>query len=373
MNSKERVLQTLSHKEPERVAIDLGGWQSGISYETYERLKHALNLKRKTLLEEKMQGLAWIDQEVLKCFHVDTRYIFPVTLSENDQIPREEGEYTDAWGIVWCRPRGSFYYDNKRPAFGNAESIKDIDSHSWPSSDKLCDSNYVKEKIVELNTREYGIFTSLASVFEQATYVRGMLNFYTDILENPSFFEALLDKVLETEIGGYEKFLVLVGDKLDVIEIWDDFGSQQGPLISPELFRKYIKPREKTLIDFFKRKSNARVALHSCGSVYQFIPDFIEMGIDILNPIQTSAKEMDARKLKREFGNDLTFWGAIDTQKVLPFGSVEDVKKEVREKLDILAPGGGYIFAPCHNIQPLVPAENVLAMFEAANTYSNNS
>ena len=116
----------------------------------------------------------------------------------------------------------------------------------------------------------------------------------------------------------------------------------KGPLLSPDLFKRYIKPREKTLIDFFKSNSRAKVALHSCGSVYRFIPDFIEMGIDILNPIQTSAKEMDPKTLKKEFGKDLTFWGAIDTQKVLPFGTPKDVKREVREKIDILAPGRIY-------------------------------
>ena len=197
-----------------------------------------------------------------------------------------------------------------------------------------------------------------------------MKEFYMDIAIDMKYFEALMDRTLESLIDIYTKFFKVIGDELDVVQFWGDLGTQRGPLISPETYRKYIKPREAELVRLTKKITNAKVALHTCGSVYEFIPDLIDAGYDILNPVKTSAADMESGRLKREFGKDLVFWGGIDTQRVLPFGTVEEVRDEVKRMIDTLAPDGGYILAPCHNIQANTPPENVLEMFEAAIDYS---
>ena len=373
MTSKKRVLATLNHEVPDRVPVDLGGWQSGICYGAYEELKQTIGIDRQTRLLERVQGLAVIDDEILDTFNVDTRYIFPVYLSGADSLPRENHAFQDPWGITWHRPGGSFYYDIEHAALRNASSTNDIYRHPWPSPDTLCDEAAVRENMQTLDHNRFALFTSLSGVFEQATYLRGMERFYMDLVTDIPFTEALLDRVLEVELAAYEKFFSLVGNRLDVVEFWNDFGSQSGPLISPEFFRIYVKPRERKLIDFTSEHTAAHIALHSCGSVLDFIPDFIDMGVEILNPVQTTARDMDPRILKREFGKYLVFWGAIDTQRILPFSDPEDVRQEVREKIAVLGEGGGYLLAPCHNIQNSTPPENVLALFSAAQDYGRCS
>ncbi len=187
-----------------------------------------------------------------------------------------------------------------------------------------------------------------------------------DAYINRSYFEKLLDKVLEIELQRYSSFFDAVGEHLDIVEFWGDLGTQDGPMISPDLYRRVIQPRERQLVDLVKDKTGAKAALHTCGAVFDFIPDIIDAGYEVLNPVQTTAVGMDPVLLKREFGQDITFWGAIDTQHTLPFGTAAETRDEVKRIIDILAPGGGFIFAPCHNIQAMTPPENVIAMFAAA-------
>jgi uroporphyrinogen decarboxylase len=369
MTSKQRMQLVLNHDIPDRVPVDLGGWQSGICYDAYNRLKDLLQLQGETVLLERMQGLALPDDAILRRFNIDTRYVFPVKLSGEDSVPRENHAFTDAWGIEWHRPKGSHYYDCRKAALSNARTAADITKHSWPSAEILCQEEATVEAVDRINHREFAVFTSIASVFEQATYVRGMERFYVDLVTDIEFVEKLLDRVLEVELAGYEKYFSIAGGVLDVVEFWNDFGSQTGPLISPDFFRRHIMPREKQLMAFTREKTNARIALHSCGSVYEFIPDFIDMGVEILNPVQTTARHMEAETLKREFGKDLVFWGAIDTQRVLPFQDTDAVRKDVLEKIEALGKNGGYIIAPCHNIQNNTPPENIIALFDAAAEY----
>jgi uroporphyrinogen decarboxylase len=295
-------------------------------------------------------------------FNVDTRWIFPQKLSGPDAEIKDAGSYVDAWGISRKRPKTSFYYDMTSAPLAQA-SVEDIKQHAWP---KPAIAEDLEEDIAQLAKRDFAIFTSLAGVFEQATYVRGMENFYTDIYNDLRLFEALLDKILEVELAQYEKYFSIAGKYLDVIEFWGDLGSQQGPLIAPKHYKQYIKPREAALVEFAKKHTNAKIALHTCGASYEFMPDILDAGYDILNPIQTTAAGMDPVRLKQEFGKDIVFWGAIDTQRVLPFGTKDEVKQEVHNQIQALATGGGYILAPCHNIQALTPAENVITMFQAA-------
>ena len=190
-----------------------------------------------------------------------------------------------------------------------------------------------------------------------------------DMIANPKLTTAIMDKMLEFYISFWGEMLPIVGPYVQVIKLGDDLGMQSGPLISPDLFRSMIKPRERELIAFIKKRTDAKIFFHSCGSIYEFIPDLIEIGVDVLNPIQVSAKDMDTKRLKQEFGDRLAFWGAVDTQQVLPFGSPEDVVAEVKKRIGDLAPGGGYILSSVHNIQAKVPPENIETMFDAALRY----
>jgi uroporphyrinogen decarboxylase len=179
-----------------------------------------------------------------------------------------------------------------------------------------------------------------------------------------------MDKLLEIEMGYWDLILSALGDYIDVVLTANDFAGQKGLLISPSTYRKYIKPRQKKLNSFIKKKKPyVYIFFHSCGSIYDLIPDLIDTGIDIINPVQVSAVKMDTRKLKKEFGDVLSFWGGIDTQKILPHGGSQEVKDEVKRRIDDLAPGGGFVFAPVHNIQPDVPPENIIAMWEALQEY----
>jgi uroporphyrinogen decarboxylase len=204
-------------------------------------------------------------------------------------------------------------------------------------------------------------------VLELAAWMRGIENFYTDLAANRDFACALLDKVTDIKMRYWELALAEVGDRIVVVSEADDMASQTGLMMSPETFRRIIKPRHKRLLEFIRRLApNAFIFFHSCGSIYDVIPDLIEVGVDILNPVQYTAAGMEARRLKKEFGDALTFWGGgIDTQRILPYGTPQEVKDEVRRRIDDLAPGGGFVFNTIHNIQPDVPPENIAAMIEA--------
>ena len=369
MTGRERVLAAINHTEPDRVPIDLGGWQSGISYIAYQEVQKVLGINKKIRIEEICQGLGQVDEEILDHFNVDTRYIFPKASPVENPFMKKEDSFIDEWGITWYRPESSFYYDMIDFPLKDEDSIESLNLHKWPDPNNILCKENLLENLDAVNNKNKAIFTSLAGCFEQATYVRGMNQFYMDAYINPEYFEALLDKVLEIEMERYSQFFETVGEHLDVVEFWGDLGMQIGPMISPELYRTKIKPREKQLVDLVKKKTNAKACLHTCGACFDFIPDIIDAGYEVLNPIQTTAAGMEPAKLKREFGKDITFWGAIDTQHILPFGNVQEVKEEVQQKIDLLASDGGFILAPCHNIQASTPPQNVIALFEAAVEY----
>jgi len=372
MTGRERVLTSINHTEPDRVPIDLGGWQSGISYKTYEIVKEILGIRKPIKIEEKCQGLGQIDEEFLEKYDIDTRYIFPQAPPKDNPFEMKEDEFIDEWGITWTRPESSFYYDMKNFPLHDIESIDALENNFWPDPKNILGKEELIATCDVYECKRKAIFTSLAGCFEQATYVRGMQDFYMDAYINPEYFSGVMDKVLEVLLARYTLFFDAIGTYLDVVEFWGDLGTQLAPLISPKLYRSVIKPREKQLVDLVKSKTNAKVALHTCGASSAFIPDIIDVGYDVLNPIQITAAGMDPAELKKDFGKEITFWGAIDTQQLLPFGSVQNVKDEVKRIIDILAPGGGFILAPVHNIQAFTPPENVIALFETAMEYGKN-
>lgn len=209
------------------------------------------------------------------------------------------------------------------------------------------------------------------NLFEWGTFLRRMDNFLMDLHLERNNVEKLLDALLESHLAGLEKICHAVGDVVDVIRLGDDLGANNGPLMSPEIYRQVFKPRHKILTQYVKDHSQARVFLHSCGSIYRLLPDLIEAGFDVINPVQTNTADMDPARLKKEFGQDIVFWGAgADTRFVLNRASTAEVKKHVWERLEMLAPGGGFVFNTVHNILPDVPPQNIVAMFEAIKEFN---
>ena len=210
-----------------------------------------------------------------------------------------------------------------------------------------------------------------AGIFERALWIRGFEDFLTDLVASPSLATSLLDMLTEMHIKYWDKALDAMGGLVQVVVEADDLGTQNKPLISPKIYRKYLKPRHKKVFSFIKKKApNVYIFFHSCGSIYDLIPDLIESGIDILNPVQVSAAKMDTKRLKKEFGNEITFWGGgCDTQRILPYSAPQEVRDEVKKRIDDLAPDGGFIFNTVHNIQADVPPENIMAMWETLQEY----
>jgi uroporphyrinogen decarboxylase len=208
------------------------------------------------------------------------------------------------------------------------------------------------------------------NLFEWGTFLRRMDNFLMDLVLDQAGVERLLDALMELHLATLEKVCRAVGDVADILRFGDDLGTDDGPFMRPETYRKLIKPRQAILCDYVKKHSRMHTFLHTCGSVYKLIPDMIDAGYEIINPVQTNARDMEPERLKREFGRDLTFWGAgVDTRSVLNRAAPEDVKKHVRRRLEILAPGGGFVFNTVHNILPDVPPENIIAMFQAVREF----
>jgi len=368
MTSRERVLNALNHEEPDRVPIDIGSAVSSIHVEAYKRLRKYLCVKGdKIEIIDNMQQVVKVEEEVLKRFHVDTRHI---SLKPAQPWRKcSEGIYQDEWGIKYIKPVNSHYYDMIEHPLARA-TIKDLDDYPWPDPYDLRRVEGLEKEAKRLyEDTPYAIVLSgfSESLFGLPSWLRGHAQFYMDLVSNEEFVNALLDKLLNYWKSLADISLQLVGKYVQVVKLADDLGMQRGPIISPKLYRKFIKPRQRELYTFIKKRTKAKVFLHSCGSVYDFISDFIEIGVDILNPIQVSAKNMNTKRLKEEFGDKLTFWGGgCDTQCILPQRTSTQVREEVKRRIKELASGGGFIFTPVHNIQYDVDPENICALYDAA-------
>jgi len=376
MSPRERVLKALNHKIPDRVPIDLGGFQTGIHKKAYSELLDYLGIEDEVTIMDPVQQLARPCEQVLQRFHVDIRYVFAHgpksfkgSIEQNTRDGRLWHDLKDEFGVVWSMPdEQQLYMDISHHPLAEA-TIDDIEDYPFPKGDDPTRFTGVREKARELRREtSYAISTGIGGVvYEICWYMRGLERWFMDMIENPTFCEALLDKMLGFWMDYYRGFLAEIGDLVDVVMIGDDIGGQSGPLFSPEFYRKIVKPRQKKLVHHIKSLSSAKVWYHTCGSVFDYIPDLLDNGIDILNPIQISAKNMDPRELKVRYGDRLAFWGGgIDTQHVLPFAKPSDIREHVRRNLEILKPGGGYVFNNVHNIQAGVPAENIVALFDAA-------
>ncbi|SMB95239.1 uroporphyrinogen decarboxylase [Thermanaeromonas toyohensis ToBE] len=379
MKSRERVLMALQHQEPDRVPFDLGGTvTSGIHRIAYKNLLDYLGIKKDEIrIAEIHQQLADVHEDVLQRLKVDFRPVFSKLPEGWKPEFKEDEEYIrfkDQWGIGWRMPKdGGLYFDLDTHPFAGFTTVDEVVNYRVPDPADRSRLRGVKEEAQRLADTT-GAALCLAGVsagfLEMAYWLRGYEQFFVDLVWDPKMANAILDKTVEIKMRYWEMALKELGDIIDIVVEADDFASQFGLIISPETYRKFIKPRQQELFATIKKNSNAYICFHSCGAVYELIPDLIEVGIDALNPVQVSAANMDTKKLKKEFGDVLTFWGGgVDTQNVLNHGTPQQVRDEVKRRIDDLAPGGGFIFTPVHNVQPDVPPENYMAMWETWEEY----
>jgi len=380
MKPRERVVTSLNHEEPDRVPLDFGSWVTSIHKGAYTNLLSFLGLETSNIkLKDWIQQLPYLDEKFLERLGVDTRYSRPgAPEGKSWQLKRDEDEthyyITDGWGVKRAMPKdGGLYYDivvHECP-LRNA-TVEDLEEYNWPDPADPGFTRGIIEKAKKLREEtDYAVVGdfNFESWYENCWYMRGFEQWYKNFYRNPEFVEALLDITAELHMQFLVKILDAVGEYLDVVMQGDDLAIQDGPVMSPEMYRKFIKPRQAKIFDLIKQKTDAKLFYHCCGSVRTLIPDLIEIGVDIINPVQVSAKGMDTKELKEEFGNKICFWGAVDTQHVLPYGSQKEVKEEVKKRIDDLAPGGGYILTSVHNVQSDVPPENIMAMCEALQNY----
>ena len=358
MNSQQRVICVIAHKSPDRIPVDY--W--------------AVPELTETLLEK--FGLV-NEEQLLEKLIIDIRYVKPSYIgSDFEEQPDgslhrklSDGTFVDIWGVRRKKVnwgKGSYLEMIESP-LRDASSVKEIESHIWPrvedfdyqSISRQC-KKYKDLAIILTGDR----LTTRASVFKLAMYLRGMDKLLMDLALNPKLVEALVAKLLEFHLEHNRRIFEAASKEIDIFMIGDDFGSENGLLLSPLMFRRFFKPALGCLIDLAK-KFNLKTMLHTCGAVRELIPDLIEIGLDVLNPIQTRAKGMDPKKLKKEFGKDICFHGSMDVQKTLPFGTPDEIKRTVNSRIKTLGKGGGFILAPSHNLQPDIPIENIIAMYEA--------
>jgi uroporphyrinogen decarboxylase len=324
-------------------------------------------------VEAKSSQSAKVDEDVLERFHVDFRRLDLGAPDGWKDKPFGEDGYIDEFGLVRRRPKDGFYYDLIASPMAEEDTIAGIRKFPWPDPDDPGRYRGLRERAEKLHKGTgYAVVLQVnCSFFLRCAELRGWENFYMDLAGNPEFASALMERYLDYRLRIAENALREVGDNLDVVLVsTDDLGMIDRPIISPDMFRDLVKPIMRRMFTFFKNRTGAKRFFHSDGAVYPLIEDLIEIGVEALNPIQISAAGMgDTARLKTEFGKKLAFWGAIDTHRVLPYGTPEEVRGEVRRRIRELGPGGGYVLCSVHNIQPEVPPENVVAMFDAAREF----
>jgi uroporphyrinogen decarboxylase len=364
--SRERVLAALSHEQLDRVPLDIGGTNCTSMHVTVEKkLKQYLGLEGKgSEVKSLNQKVVIPDERVLDYYGSDTRSIY---FSEEPWKYNEAtGVYTDQWGIGYTENPDRNYFNFYSHPLAAAKTVEDLDKYRFfTPSEAMLDG--LEERIKSYQGKYCLVLEGFREpMFGLPSWLRGAAEFYMDIAADDGLGAALLDRVLHHYLQWTDFILSRIGKDIDVVKVADDLGTQETLLLSPALYRKMIKPRQAILYRHIKEKCNCKLLLHACGAIRKILPDLIEIGVDAINPVQITAKGMDAAELKKEFGGRLTFWGGgIDTQHTLPFASPAEVRRAVKTNVEIFKQGGGYVFAQVHNITPDVPIENVVAMYEA--------
>jgi len=373
MTHRERVRRAIRREETDRVPIDLGSTlATTLTVGAQERLRLEFGLPEATpRILSRRSGTVIPDEAILERFDIDTRALLLGTPERRPDREISATAFIDEWGVTWSKPEGGHYINTAGPFHHLDEpSARDVERHDWPEPDDPGRYRGLRERARALSEQtDYAIVLGLGvGPVHQCQFLRGYAEWLEDLIARPAFAQALIERVTDIWTAIARRALEETADYVDVVMFGDDVGTQKSPLVRPELYRAVIKPCHKRMAEVVKSFGKP-LLYHTCGSVYALIPDLIEAGVDILNPIQVSAAHMDTRRLKSEFGGELAFWGAIDNQGLLPRGTPGEVRAEVRRRIRDLAPGGGYVLAAAHNIQADVPPENVIAMFEEAREF----
>jgi len=406
MNSRQRVLAALNHQEPDRVPLDFSGHRaSGINAVAYARLRRFLGLEVKPIrVYDFIQQLAIVDEDVLERFGVDTIPLeqefvrgdevwidWALTDGTPAKMPawlhpqRVDGEWvirSKGGRIIGRMPEGCLFFEQANYPFAEGADLENIpgamEECFWtaipnppgplvagPDGPRLLaeGARRLRERTDRAVLATFG-----GKLMEMGQFLYRHDNFFILLASEPKEAHEFLDRLVEMYLPRLETLLGAVGDFIDIIVFGDDLGIQTGPMISPRMYREFFKPRQKVMWDRVKELADVKILFHCCGSMGAFIPDLIEAGVEAINPVQISAADMDVAKLKREFGKDVTFWGGgCDTHRILPRGTPEEVREHAREQVEILKPGGGFVFQQVHNILADVPPENIVAMLDAVN------
>ncbi|MBA7483793.1 hypothetical protein ES707_19310 [subsurface metagenome] len=385
MNSRERVNTTLNHKEPDKVPIDLGGNQSSIHIKAYKKLLDYLEIE-----DENVQYADFVQQIVRPCdkvlerFSIDVRYVQPLggMVRVQDMEPQYEGKYVglyDQFGVFWGNDAKKdldeiLYYDPVIHPFADFKSVSDIRDFAWPNGRDKTPFNGLKEYAKDLrDSTDFALSTPpVGCIYEYCTFLFGFTKTLRYLRTKPELLIAAMEGLLKYWTDYVTTFLDEVGSYLDVVCINGDLAEQAGPIMSVKLYENMIKPIERKLSKTIHDLVETKINYHSCGSVSLFIPHFAEIGYDVINPVQISAYDMEPCSLKKRFGDIMSFWGGLcNTQNTLPFGTLKQIRDEVRRNFECLKPGGGFVASNIHNITAEVPPQNIVAMFDAANEFGN--
>lgn len=376
MDSFKRVLKAINFKESDRVPLDICGTTvSGIAITTLKKLLKKYNYESKIDISDYIQQIGIPSPSFLSFLNVDTKRVGPHRISDFDRKVKKinhRKKIIDFWNIEYLMKENEYYFNQVSWPLAKENNLKDaILAYNFPKPDK----NYLK-KVIKKNVKKNSTFYPIldrdcAGLLEMSTRLRGVEKFFMDLYLEKKTVEALIDKILEYKFAYWDITLDAFGKREVIISEADDYGTEFSLLISPKMLKDIFFPRLKKLFKFIKEKNpKARIFFHSCGAIREIIPDLIDIGVDILNPIQYKAAGMGLKNLKKDFGKGIIFWGGgIDTQKILPFGTPTAVKDEVKRVLDVMAPGGGYVFTTVHNIQADVPIKNIISMLETLKYY----
>jgi uroporphyrinogen decarboxylase len=381
LTSRERVLTAINHEQPDRVPLVIGvSNATGIKMKPYQAIKKTIGVQAPDdyIYDWPELGTADIDEDTMHRLHSDVRGVLdlePETTRKRNRERDPHSDCIDSWGSGQTEIAPGDWFPSVHP-LPDAETVEDLDSYlGWPDMTDPTRIAHVRETAKRLaDDNEYAILATpwLLFPFERAYAMQGMEPFLMNMARSPDFARALMERIAVYCKQLMERFLEELGDNVDIIKIGDDLGTQDSLIISPKMYREILKPIHADFISFIKARTKAKVLFHSCGDVAPLIDDFVEIGVDILNPIQTSGRCMsDLPSLKKRFGKNITFCGGIDAHRILPFGTAEEVREEVRRVMQILGPGGGCMISAVHTVMNDVPPENVLAMVDAVEEFGH--
>jgi len=411
MKPKERLLKAINHEEPDRIPIDLGATpSSGISVVAWQNLlKHLGKDHLQTWVYDVVQEVVQPELEILDHFGVDVLdvgrnfnqnpgywYKLELTKGFPGWYPKwfkvehqKDGSwlaFNDLGEAIGKMPLGATFFDQTIFPYldGFPASYDDFDLAMkrtvwggfgftpWDWAGQPGFWEMLREKTLDLKAKtDKAILLGVGcNLFEWGCFLRRMDNFLTDLYLNPDEVHRLLDALMQKHMDLLVHVCDAVGDIVDIVKFGDDLGTNNGPFMPVETYREFFKLHHKTMCEYVKKHSAMHTMLHSCGGIYDLIPDLIDAGFEILNPVQINALNMEPLRLKKEFGKDITFWGGgADTRNVLNNATPREVKDHVKYNLDIFSKGGGYVFNTVHNIMPDVPPQNIVAMFEAVHEF----